>query len=179
MQKIKIFFYISLFSIFTACNGNKELVVTPEHPEYDFLKASATLQQQPTMRTQRDMAFDNAKFTLKTQIQMEIEHFLSAYLKNIGVTNEKMINRLSEYVYMDMAELFDAVEQSDIKIMENRDMKITVAVGREHFKNVLMEALKSNFRRDRSIWDRFQEQTSQDLLKTSLERLISPSNENE
>lgn len=170
---MKIFFYISLLTIFTACNGNKDLVVTPEHPEYDFLKAAATLQQQPTMRTQRNMAFDNAKYTLKTQVKTEIEHFLSAYLKNIGVTNEKVINRLSEFVYMDMAELFDDVEQSDIKIMENRDMKITVAVGRERFKNVLMEALKSNFRRDRSVWDRFQEQSAQDLLNRSLDTLLA------
>lgn len=169
----KIIYLLPVYLFFIGCGGNQGPKVAVETPEYDFLEASATVQTQPTMRLQRDLAFNNAKYTLKTQVQKEVTKFLTDYLESIGLSNEKTIERLSGYINMDMAPLYDTVQQTGIEIVEEKAMKITVRLGQEQFEHALKEALKANFRRDRSVWDRFQEQSSQDLLNRSFSVLLS------
>ena len=141
-------------------------------PDYNFLLASATVQKQPTMRQQRDMAFLNAKYALKAQVGKEVQAFLTAYLESIGLSNERTIERLCGYVNMDMAGLYENVEQKEIQILQGQAMAVTVELDTARFETALKEALRSNFQRDRSVWERFQEQSSQDLLNRSLDVLL-------
>lgn len=161
-----------MFLFFAGCGGNGGPQVAVTDPGYDFLEAAATVQKQPTMRQQRNMAFLNAKYALKEQVNKEVEAFLRAYLESIGLSNERTIKRLCEYVNMDMAPLFENVRQADIGIVDEQAMKITVRLSQSEFEQSLKAALKANFQRDRSVWDRFQEQRSQDLLGRSLDVLL-------
>ncbi len=173
----KVIYLFLIFLFFTGCGGSKGPEVAVEAPDYDFLRASATIPKQSTMRQQRDLAFGNAKYALKSQVQTEVAQFLSTYLKSIGVTNEKTISRLGEYVNMDLSPLFDAVRQSDIAIVDSQAMQISVRLEKGTFEQALKTALTTNFRRDRSVWDRFQEQSSQDVLSRSLEILLAKGND--
>jgi hypothetical protein len=169
-----ISFLATLFLLltFAGCSGSKQPIVAVEKPAYDFLKATATVEQQETMRKQRDLAFANARFALKAQIKNELHRFLGAYLEQIGLRNDTLTQRLGEYVYMDMQHSFEAIAQSDIAILEERAMRVTASLDRQLFVSTLKTALTHNFRRDRTVWDRFQEQSAQDLLRLSLEALI-------
>jgi hypothetical protein len=169
----KIISLLPIFLFLIGCGGNQGPQVAVEAPVYNFLEASATIQKQPTMRLQRNLAFNNAKYTLKTQVHKEVTQFLTDYLRSIGLSNEEMIERLSGYINMDMDPLFEKVEQAGIEIVEEKAMKITVRLAEDAFEQSLNEALKINFQRDRSVWDRFQEQSSQDLLNASLTTLLS------
>ena len=173
MKISKKIIYLFLFYLFFAgCGGGKGPQVAVAEPDYDFLQASATVQKQLTMRQQRDMAFLNAKYALKAQTGKEVEAFLTAYLESIGLSNERTIQKLCGYVNMDMTDLYESVEQKDIQILEEQAMTVTVELDKARFETALKAALTSNFQRDRSVWDRFQEQSSQDLLNQSLDVLL-------
>ena len=173
MKISKKIIYLFLFFLFmSGCGANKGPEVAVSEPDSNFLQASATIQKQPTMRQQRDMAFLNAKYTIKAQTGKEVKAFLSAYLESIGLSNERTIQRLCEYVNMDMGPLFEHIRQTDIQIVEDQAMTITVELDAALFESALKEAIKSNFQRDRGVWDRFQEQRSQDLLNRSLDVLL-------
>ena len=168
----KIIYLFLFYLLFSACSPEKGTQLSVKEPDYDFLVATATVQKQATMREQRDMAFTDAKYTLKAQTSREVEAFLSAYLESIGLTNEKTLKRLCDYVNMDMDPLFEKVRQADILIVPDQAMSVTVTLDAVLFETTLKEAIKNNFQRDRSVWDRFQEQASQDMLNRSLDILL-------
>jgi len=172
MKKNSFLFILFLILTLGGCTGSNEPMPTVEAPSYDFLKASASVQQQETMRQQRDLAFNNAKYTLKSQVKNELKRFLTTYLSRIGLKNDALSEKLSAYVYMDMEKIFEAIEQTGITVGDERTMTVTAALNHELFITSLKAALKENFRRDRTVWDRFQEQNAQDLLQQSLGALL-------
>lgn len=174
MRKLLFFFLTAVvFLAFSACAKDPYREIKASRPSYDFLTTTASVHPQDTMRKQRDMAFTNAKYRLKSQVKEELKLFLEGYLMHIGVTNEKVIEKLVEYIYMDMEPAFDAVEQSDIRILNEKLMEISVRLNKAVFVEILKEAITLNFKRDRTVWDRYQEQSAQDMLKASIDALVS------
>ncbi|MDQ1341228.1 MAG: hypothetical protein QG567_2386 [Campylobacterota bacterium] len=139
---------------------------------YDYLNSSSLVEKAATLREQRDLAFEKAKFLLKEQTKKELFAFLSLYLANIGLKNQTQIEMLCEYVYMDIEPVFDEIKQENIEVTKDGKMRISLTLNSDIFLKELNKSIQSNFKRERAVWERFQEQSSQELLKKSLKKLI-------
>jgi len=167
---LKFFISAAIILSLASCSHNPE--PKEYRATYDFLKSSSSVEKKQSMREQRNIAFEKAKYSLKEQVKKEVTSFLSLYLDNIGLKNQKQIEKLCEYVNMDINTVFDEVSQQNIEIIEDGVMKLTVTLDKDIFLKELKKSIQTNFERERAVWERFQEQKSQDLMNSSLEKLV-------